>query len=605
MSFLFPATLFLGLLAAGIAALYLRKPKRRDLQVSTLLFWQKILERQPHRRFLGKLRNPFSLLLQLLIFALLLLALARPEWGRTPGGQSTVVVLDARARMQAGDGEAFRAAVNAAGNIVSQAGADNEVAVLATGGGSQIVSPFSADGKDLRERLAALNPSDAGGDLVQTQELARNLLKGRSEQKTRAVLISDRPPADGEGFEQILIGQPHDNVAILALAQRPMPASPQSAEIYARFGNFSPKDREIEVEFALDGKVFDLRKLSIPAGEEKDLITIVPEEMLRKGSGLLTARLTGADGLAVDNTAFATLSIGESLRALLVTKGNPFLEGALKADPGLKAEILDPDSWRNEMAGSFDAVIFDDWLPDGAKPEDFTKGNFFFFGRTPFDAVGEEKAAVGVETTDAQSPLLWNVDIHTIQPNKMREMRVPEGWRTGVALESAGEPLLMTLEKPGGPRIVAAAFRADSSRFPLRVGFPLFVSNALHWLAGRNADAAFGYSAGQTYLPSEGEKVSGEPQALPGSAATLTESPVFLRKNGFYEVREPGKEAPRWIAVNTASRDESDLRKTEANRNILFLSQSWTSLHPWQWLAFAALLLMLVEWLLHHRRVTE
>ncbi len=79
MSFLYPATLFLGLLAAGVVALYLQRPKRRSLEVSSLLFWQRVLEREPQRQFLGRLRHPLSPLLQLLIFLLLLLAPARPE----------------------------------------------------------------------------------------------------------------------------------------------------------------------------------------------------------------------------------------------------------------------------------------------------------------------------------------------------------------------------------------------------------------------------------------------------------------------------------------------------------------------------------------------
>ena len=101
MSFLFPGAFVLGALAAVIVALYLQRPRRRALEVSTLLFWRRILEREPRRRFLGRLRAPYSLFLQLLIFLLVLLALARPDQAWLRGRHSTVIVLDARARMQA------------------------------------------------------------------------------------------------------------------------------------------------------------------------------------------------------------------------------------------------------------------------------------------------------------------------------------------------------------------------------------------------------------------------------------------------------------------------------------------------------------------------
>ena len=100
MNFLFPAAFFLGSLAVPIVVLYLRRPSRRPLEFSSLLFWQRVLEREPHRKFLGRLRNPLSLILQLVILLLLLLALARPQETSSRGPRSTVLVLDMRARMQ-------------------------------------------------------------------------------------------------------------------------------------------------------------------------------------------------------------------------------------------------------------------------------------------------------------------------------------------------------------------------------------------------------------------------------------------------------------------------------------------------------------------------
>jgi hypothetical protein len=35
------------------------------------------------------------------------------------------------------------------------------------------------------------------------------------------------------------------------------------------------------------------------------------------------------------------------------------------------------------------------------------------------------------------------------------------------------------------------------------------------------------------------------------------------------------------------------------------LSRSWGALQPWRWLALVAAALLVTEWVLHHRRVTE
>ncbi len=134
MNFLFPAAFFLGSLALPIVVLYLRRPSRRPLEFSSLLFWQRVLEREPHRKFLGRLRNPLSLILQLVILLLLLLALARPQEVSSHGHRSTVLVLDMRARMQAPG--IFSEALLAAQDVVSRLGPHDELAILGMEGSS-------------------------------------------------------------------------------------------------------------------------------------------------------------------------------------------------------------------------------------------------------------------------------------------------------------------------------------------------------------------------------------------------------------------------------------------------------------------------------------
>jgi hypothetical protein len=606
MNFLFPAAFFLSALALIIVALYLQRPRRRLLEVSTLLFWRRVLEREPHRRFLGRLRNPLSLLLQLLILVLLLLALARPQEASPRGRQSTVIVLDARARMQAPG--VFRDAVLAAQDIVSRLAPNHEVAILALEGPPKIVSSFSNDGKELRRKLALLVPSDAGGNMEETLLLARRLLDAKPGDK-RLVIISDRKtPAAGDA-EQIAVGMGRENTGILAFAQRALPISPQSAEIFVKLGNFSSSARNAEIEFSLDGKPFDLQRLQIGPGDKGNLSAVVPKEMLASGDGLVVARLTSADALAIDDIAYAALPTGERLRVLLIGEDDPFLESALKADPSLAVEMLKPELWRPGMGSDFDAVVFDKCLPKDATLETLGRGSFFFFGRTPFDVAGEEIHTASLESAGSESPLLWNVDIEAIRLARAGKLSIPssEQWRASIPVESAGDPMVMALEGPRGVRVVAAAFAAADSNFPLRVGFPLFVSNVVHWLAARRPEIEMKLKAGQTYIPIGGERISPDPiregKEAKDKLQPLIEGPLKLTKNGFYEVRGPFRS--RWLAINTGDATESDLRAAESTSEIPILSRSLGALQPWRWLALAAALLLVTEWFLHHRRVTE
>src|SRR5258708_6182849 len=132
---------FLNAWAAGFAALapvivllYLLKLKRRPLPVSTLIFWQRILQESRRRALFQKLRHFLSLLLHLLIFALILGALLRPVLDRSVReGGSTVLIVDTRARMQAveDDGSArFARAKALVAGLIRQASGERQVALI-------------------------------------------------------------------------------------------------------------------------------------------------------------------------------------------------------------------------------------------------------------------------------------------------------------------------------------------------------------------------------------------------------------------------------------------------------------------------------------------
>jgi aerotolerance regulator-like protein/VWA domain-containing protein len=606
MNFLFPAAFFLGSLAVPIVVLYLRRPSRRPLEFSSLLFWQRVLEREPHRKFLGRLRNPLSLILQLVILLLLLLALARPQ-EISHGHRSTVLVLDMRARMHAPG--IFDEAVLAARDVVSRLGPHDEMAILAMEGAPRIISSFSNDTKDLRRKLSSLAPSDAGGNLDEALVLAGRLLDAKPGEK-RLIVIGDRKAAAPENAEQITVGKPTDNLAVLTLAQRPLPASPQSAELMVRLGNFSRDANNAELELSLDGRPFDLQRFSMGPGEQRDFSAIIPKEMLSSGTGFLVARLTSEDALKFDNSARAVLPIGQQVRVLLVGEDDPFLENAIKADPSIAVEILRPESWRSALGAGFDVVVYDNWLPPDFASEKLGSEPSLFFGRTPFNLVGEQISPDFLEASESDSPLLWNVEFRDIRLTRAEKLAVPSDarWRASIPMRSAGEPMVMALEGSEGARVVAVAFAVADSNFPLRVGFPLFVSNVIHWLAERNSRSETILKAGETFFPKNGEEIRIDPlppELAAGEAnlGTYSQTPSTLRKDGFYDVR--GREGTRWLAVNTLDAAESDLRAAKSENKALPFTRRWGALQPWRWLALAAIVLLVVEWCLHHRRVTE
>jgi hypothetical protein len=163
---------------------------------------------------------------------------------------------------------------------------------------------------------------------------------------------------------------------------------------------------------------------------------------------------------------------------------------------------------------------------------------------------------------------------------------------------------------------VALGFDIAESDLPLRIAFPLLMSNALRWLSDRAPGADPSLRAGEPLVLAPGEQVAMEPQTqAPASShadtAAATTRAVFVpSRNGFYR-RTSGAADPRWIAVNTFDPAESDLRQEGATLPgapvfaALRALPGMDTRPPWQYLTLAAIALFALEWWLFHRRRTE
>jgi hypothetical protein len=156
--------------------------------------------------------------------------------------------------------------------------------------------------------------------------------------------------------------------------------------------------------------------------------------------------------------------------------------------------------------------------------------------------------------------------------------------------------------------MAALAFDVLESDLPLRIAFPLLMSNTLRWLAGERPDSASSVSAGETVTLAENERISPEPLIAPPTkpAAAISTRVFQPQRNGYYAIM--AGDSTRWLAVNTFSAVESDLRGSGGDAVAsapIHAPESFAGLPPWQWLSLAALVLFTTEWWLFHRRKTE
>src|SRR4029453_5843329 len=78
MSLANPTALFWLLLAIPVVVFYILKIRLRRVPVSTVIFWRQIFEEKKPRSLWQRLRHLLSLLVQLVLLALLIVALAEP-----------------------------------------------------------------------------------------------------------------------------------------------------------------------------------------------------------------------------------------------------------------------------------------------------------------------------------------------------------------------------------------------------------------------------------------------------------------------------------------------------------------------------------------------
>lgn len=619
MTFLAPWAIWFAAGIPIIVMLYLLKLKRRPLPVSTLMFWQRILEESRRRAFFQKLRNVFSLLLHLLIFALILAALAKPVLDRAVrDGSSTVLIIDVRARMQARESGGETRLENAkrlAANYFGQAAAGRPVAIISTHRAPAVVTPFTTDEKELREGLASITATDATGDLEPAIALAEQLLAAREGNRRIVVLSAEKSTIGNRqsAIEWISVGAAHDNLAITRFATRPLLSSPQTSEVLLSVANYGMAPATANLELALDGRLLDVKPLTLTPGETAVQVFPTVPRNTANSRGWLTARLDTDDALPADNVAYAVLPPPQPRRVLLVTKGNWFLEKMLAADQSLTFELLDPDSFQLALAEKFDAVILDNALPadfDLAK----AAGNFLFIKKTPFATVDIPLEQPLISETNEQHPALRLVNLRNVTVVRATTLTEPPrggDWRFETPIRSFDHPLMITGERRN-QRVAALALDLTDSDLPLRVAFPLLMSNTLQWLTGAAVTHAPTLPAGETFpLASEQtvwtvpqKKWSGEVKPDPAQLAHGLFQPLA---NGYYLFNK--RDGASWLAVNTFSEAESDLRNAEASAASPALPRlaavNLSGWPLWQYLALAALLLFTLEWWLFHRRRTE
>lgn len=557
--------------AAVIALLYLWNFTRGRHDVATYWLWQRALARRPAW---FRLRFWLSLATQIVILLLLVAALAEPYWSSAVAGRRTLVlVLDVSASMSATDVKPsrFAAAQAEAKRIVQGLQPGERMTVLSAGSLVRIACRTTGEPQTLQAAIEGILPTDGGTRMQEAVDLARRLLEG--QRNPRIILLTDGcfPQAQTlAGDEQVYLkrfGEGGRNFAVTRLAVRPDPQDPTQQLVMVETANHSDAPAECPLNVTLESGTRQTAPVKLAAGAVARTELTVPVA----ASGVLSAQLAVEDDLTVDNQARVWVPNRQRPSVYLVVAGpsaaaDDTVRKALEDLTGVDLQVVEqlPASLPPQSL-----LVLHRRIPQRL-PE---RPLLIITPQGPCDlwdiagTVSEGEASVKIVHRDL--PLLAGVRFEDVVVEEAVKLQFKQPVELLVEANS-GDPLYSLVQRPAGPVLVLHVdLRKDKSDFALRSDFPRWIARAVRWLSGSTDSVAV--AVGSDALV-----------AMPGITKSLA--------------------AP--LPVSVVSRSESDIR---AGANIA--SRDVESFAPtreqplWMLLTGLAVVLLLIEWCLFHRRV--
>jgi len=558
----------LALVPPAIIALYFLKLKRQPLEVPSTYLWTKAIEDLHVNSLWQRLRQSLLLLLQLLLIAIIVLALLRPGWSGTKlEGKRFVFLIDTSASMGATDVSPSRLdqAKREAIDFIQEMEAGAVAMVISFSNVAKVEQPFTDNRRALRSKIELIEPTNRPSDLSEALRAAAGLANpGQSGDPNNPIDVrtAEAQPAtllilsDG-GFASVptfklgnltpeyvaQAGTRQRNVAIVAFSTEVNPEKPGRVQAFARLENHADEATSVEVSLYLGTALLDAKTIALPARDEKTRLPGAAGasfEMQEIESGILKLQIDAKDNLVLDNTAFAVVNVPRPAKVLVVTPGTDALLLALKTDEAQKIanvsiaepKLLETKAYQDQAAeGAYDLIIYDQCVP-----KTMPACNTLFIGAIPpgetaAEAVGPADGSkpagiAGWKAGDKQGlPIV--IDVNQVHP--LTQLVQMGNVKIGYGRPVKGPPGTLTLIDSDAGALYSVGPRAgyedavlgfdivtheaegktfSNTDWPIRRSFPVFVMNALKYLGGVRSSLA-------------------APNIMPGSPAVLrTATPV-------------------------------------------------------------------------------
>jgi hypothetical protein len=589
MEFLNPTALF-GLLALPLLLIpYLVRKKPRRLVFSSLLLFQEG-GAQATGRPLGRIHIPPIFYLQLLLLALLILALSEPVFSVRP--DRIAIVMDNSASMQTLENNKTRMTLarERAAAVADEVGAAGKIELYVTTPRLERVSVAPLSPSEAKTAIGNIQSYDLGDPPVDYDNALNRVARERKFQ--RVYLFTDHPATGQAAAVRIVsVGEQKSNLAITAFDVRRSSLVNARLEASAAITNYSSRDRKISIVLKGDGAALASHELVV-GGDKTATATFdgFPDHLS------YAVEINSNDALPLDNERFAAAPASRNLRILAVTP-RPQSVNSLKAIPGVSVDIIAPDQYQKSERTGYGLEIFHYAAPD-ALPE-----NPALFILPPQSSPLVDLAApvsnAQISTWREPHVLTRYINFSLFRPSYARPLKPQTAG--DVILESPGGALAFAVERQGA-RYLALGF--DPLPYLGRENLPMsiFTLNFLDWFFERSASTT--QATGEP-IPLGSPKAGDFMIAPAGNRVALkagSENFPETFQQGIYR-RQRGRDITVY-ARNLTDTNESDLRAPapiELRASSQGASGTSTLFTFWPHLLLASLLLFLIEWFVNPR----
>ena len=584
--------LLLAGLIGSVVLLYLLRPPVLNRLMSSNLIWRRVLGSS--RAINERWRWWLSLLLATLIAICLLLATFRPMDNGQMNDRS-LIIFDNAPSMGAltRDGMSrFNVAKDSVTRHLNSLSKDMQVMLVDTQ--RQVTTPSFGSISQALEILDSLSVGNSLDPLVPAQ--VATIDASRKFIYTDGVMIGGVP----EDFTSVSAFQPVPNVGITRLSFAAVPGNTQQRQAFIEIVNGGGEPTVVEIALTQTESRLITRQVELAPYEK---LTQIFDATAFESGPVKASVVSTVDRFKADDVAFGYITAKRQVRVgfvsddvdskmltLLDLMPRVVLTSLTNADyQGLESEEL-----------QFDILVFDRVSVD-RKPVIPS----IFFGVNSANWLGASVSSIrssqlSVEKNTAH-PILRNISMTDL----LIESGVLFAPAVGVeALLTSEDEAILAIAVPGAVKSVLLGFDLDKSNLAFLADFPIFLSNSITWLV--DEPPILNATPGTIKLPSDITKV----YRIDGVDVPLW----FADGNSYFHTRETGlftgfsSNGPLRVSVSQLDRRFSDINKSnlpifESSENFVAPGLNGYSL---SFLVGAlTLILLMVDWYLYHRRVTQ